>query len=67
MNATSTMVGQPASYEVNANSNRSFHSSRKSEVMSVAKAWMKAGFAPQVYAIGEDAEGRVTCDRVAIK
>lgn len=67
MNNTSTMVGQPVSYAANAESDRSFRSNRKSEVMSVAKVWAKAGFCPVVYAIGNDAQGRVTCDHIEIK
>ena len=67
MNANSTMVGQPVSYAANAENNRSFQSNRKSEVMSVAKVWAKAGFCPVVYAIGDDAQGRVTCNPIEIK
>ena len=66
MNATSTMVGKPVSYEVNASNDRSFSSARKSEVMAVAKAYRRQGLSPVVYAIGDDAEGRVTCDQIAI-
>ena len=54
-------------YEVNADNNRSFSSSRKSAVMSVAKAWRRQGACPQVYTIGEDSDGRVACGRIDIK
>jgi len=54
-------------YEVNADGNRSFASRLKAEVVSVAKAWRRQGHGPQVYVIGEDAEGRVTLDRINIK
>jgi hypothetical protein len=54
-------------YEVNADGDRSFASGSKAKVMSVAKAWRKQGHGPQVYAIGSDADGRVTCDRIELK
>jgi hypothetical protein len=54
-------------YEVNADGDRSFASRSKAAVMSVAKAWKKQGHGPQVYAIGNDADGRVTCVRIDIK
>jgi hypothetical protein len=54
-------------YEVNADGDRSFASGSKAKVMSVAKAWRKQGAKPQAYAIAEDSEGRVVCDRIEIK
>ena len=66
MNATSKMVSKPVSYEVNTSNDRSFQSTRKSEVMAVAKAYRRQGLSPVVYAIGDDAEGRVTCDQIEI-
>ena len=61
------MTTTKKNYEVNADGDRSFASGRKAAVMSVAKAWRRQGHRPQVYAIGSDAEGRVTCDRIEIK
>jgi hypothetical protein len=61
------MKATKKTYEVNADGNRSFASGRKASVMSVAKAWRRQGHGPQVYAIGNDSDGRVTCDRIDIK
>lgn len=63
--AAKSVMKKRHNYEVNANGNRTYASKVKVDVMSVYRAWDKQGLEPQAYAIGEDADGKIVCDRIA--
>ena len=54
-----------SNYEVNADGNRSYASKSKDEVMDVWRTWQEQGHAPEAYAVGQDIDGRIVCDRIA--
>lgn len=63
--AATTQISKVTGYEVNADGNRSYQSTRKSSVMSVFKSWKKQGHNPQAFVMGLDAEGKITCEKIA--
>lgn len=62
---TTNTISKITGYEVNADGNRSYSSTRKASVMSVFKTWKKQGCNPQAFVIGLDAEEKIVCEKIA--